>query len=390
MKRIAPLLALLLWAGASSAPAAAEEGGFPETAAFVPARVLGQRDGAPLYRAELLSPVYQVDRLYGSMRGPMTSQYFTLDHALGREGQPPELLWLTGYRAVMMEPDGVTQTSQEFMCHSNFDLDLTNWRLHFPTDLTFRDGRVFTLAQGQLGMRLPPGFAIPLMSNSPLGLDTQVLNHNVVGPPFGVRHRVQLEFQRDAELEQRPVPLVQRSVFGMALVKGPDGVFGVDPVEVDPEEHGPGCLPAPDAGGPLHHARDEHGRVFTSFWVVPPGRQVNHTRVTEQLRLPYDTTIHYIAVHVHPYAESLTLTDRTTGKTVFHSKVRQVEKGTGLAEVDALTSRDGLPIYAGHEYELTSVYDNPTDRNGDAMAVMYLYLRARDLEQALRRETAAP
>ena len=46
---------------------------------------------------------------------------------------------------------------------------------------------------------------------------------------------------------------------------------------------------------------------FSGHWVVPPGRQENRTLVTEWLNLRFDTTVHYIAVHLHPFAESLEL-----------------------------------------------------------------------------------
>ena len=42
----------------------------------------------------------------------------------------------------------------------------------------------------------------------------------------------------------------------------------------------------------------------------------DRTLVTELMSLPYDTTVHYIAVHLHPFAESLELIDLTTGKNV--------------------------------------------------------------------------
>ena len=37
------------------------------------------------------------------------------------------------------------------------------------------------------------------------------------------------------------------------------------------------------------------------------GREVNHTPVTSLMALPFDTTIHYIAIHLHPFAESVEL-----------------------------------------------------------------------------------
>jgi hypothetical protein len=96
--------------------------------------------------------------------------------------------------------------------------------------------------------------------------------------------------------------------------------------------------------------------------------------VTEFLNLPFDTTAHYIAVHLHPFAESLELIDRTTGETVFRAKVDGADGRIGIDRVDYLESAEGIPFYKDHQYELVSVYDNTSGEAQDSMAVMYLYL----------------
>ena len=111
---------------------------------------------------------------------------------------------------------------------------------------------------------------------------------------------------------------------------------------------------------------------------MKPGREVNQTLVTKILELPYDTTIHYIAVHLHPFAESLELRDLTTGQVVFKSSTRQFPDRIGLAHVDSFSSVEGIPIYKDHEYELVSVYQNITDKDQDSMAVMNLYMLDKD------------
>ena len=111
---------------------------------------------------------------------------------------------------------------------------------------------------------------------------------------------------------------------------------------------------------------------------MKPGREVNQTLVTKILELPYDTTIHYIAVHLHPFAESLELRDLTAGQVVFKSSTRQFPDRIGLAHVDSFSSVEGIPIYKDHEYELVSVYQNVTDKDQDSMAVMNLYMLDKD------------
>src|SRR5690606_29022197 len=111
----------------------------------------------------------------------------------------PELLWLTGYRAVMVGEDGETPMPQDYMCHSNLDLDSALHHRVFRHQMP-SDGRLFTLSQGQLEIDLPPGFGIPIWSGNDLSLTAQVLNLNPDGAPVKVRHKITIEYVRDADL----------------------------------------------------------------------------------------------------------------------------------------------------------------------------------------------
>ena len=108
--------------------------------------------------------------------------------------------------------------------------------------------------------------------------------------------------------------------------------------------------------------------------MVPPGREVNRTLVTQLMQLPYDTKAHYSAVHLHPFAESLEFRDLTAGKTLFKSAARNYEDKIGLDHVDYFSSAEGIELFKDHDYEIVSVYNNTTDEEQDSMAVMYLYL----------------
>lgn len=325
----------------------------------------------------VLSDPYTIDRPYRSMTGPYGTQAIQLGDV---EGDAEELIWITGYRAEMIDGEGAPQ-KQEFMCHSNLDIDVGSHRAKLATTSSFSP-RLFTLSQGQLEIRFPPGFGIPLSSSETLSLTTQVLNLNHLGDPLVVRHRVTVDYVRDADRDGPMVPLFPIGAYGLALLEGEDGYFGVE--EPQDTMHGPGCLPGESASE--HAYEDGLGRTFTGHWVVPPGRQVNRTLVTHLMRVPFDTTIHAIAVHLHPFAESLELRDLTTGTTVFRSGTEGFEDRIGLARVDAFGSAEGLPVYRDHEYEMVSVYENTTDEPQDSMAVMYLYLRDLQLEAELDRE----
>lgn len=328
-----------------------------------------------------LSEVYTVDRKYRSMTGPWSGQEIQLG-----DPQADELVWIVGYSAVMVGEDGETPMPQEFMCHSNLDLDVVAHLDAVGTHPAFNP-RLFTLSQGQFEIAFPSGFGIPVRSTEALDLTTQVLNLNVEGETFRVRHKVSIDYVLDREVGPGMVPLLPTAAYGLALTEGDsrDGYFGVEAPEE--EMHGPGCLVGESASD---HAYDDGlGRTFTGHWQVPPGRQENRTLVTRLMRVPFETTLHYVAVHLHPYAESLTLRDLTTGETLFTSRAKNYPEKIGLEHVDAFSSVEGVTVYPDHEYELVSVYQNDSGETQDSMAVMYLYLRDSHLEAHLDDERRA-
>jgi hypothetical protein len=324
---------------------------------------------SPTRRVEVLSEPYTIDRIYKSMAGPEGQQMVRL-----WPEDPPELLWITGYRVVVVGADGKSPVSQEFMCHNNLDFNPIVHAQLFGSQATF-SSRLFTLSQGQFAVDLPAGFGLPVMSNEPLYLSTQVLNHNRKDINIQVRHKVGIDFVRDKEAPAPLKALFPAAAFVVALLEGKDGHFGTaQPTEA--QKHA-SCLPgqqAPDSKYGQVVFTDGQGRKATGHWVVPRGREERHTLVTPMMRLPYDTTIHFVGVHLHPFATSLELRDLTTGKTVFKSRARGPKQGIGLDHVDAFSSAEGIPVSKDHEYELVSLYDNTSDTDQDAMATMFFYL----------------
>jgi hypothetical protein len=254
--------------------------------------------------------------------------------------------------------------------------------------------RSLTFLSPALEIRFPDGFGIPVWSDELLWLTTQVLNLDPSAPPADVRHRVTVDFLFDGDLAEPLRPLSMVGATGLVLLEdeAPDSVtlhsepprsespgaeapyFGIE--RPRQEEHGSGCMVGANAGE--HVYEDPQGRRFSGHWVVPPGRQVNRTLVTELMDLPYDTTVHYVAVHLHPFAESLELRDLSTGEVVFTARAENAVGRTGLTRVDHFSSADGVDLHRGHQYELISVYDNPTGQPQDSMAVMFLYVLDRE------------
>lgn len=317
----------------------------------------------PVQEVSLYSDTYRVDRIYRSMTGPASVRRFSFD----RQG-PPRLVWITGYRAEIVGADE-QQTSPEFMCHSN--LDFTDGQEH--ADLV-RDGartvrRLFTASQGQMAVAFPEGFGIPVLSNERFDLTTQVLNLNAQSRRFDVRHKTTLQFVMDENAGREMKPLYQFALQSMVLLEGPDGF----PAVPEGTGHGTSCAVGEAAMGE-QPIGDAFGRQFAAHWVVEPGRHVYHTPVTKMVNIPADsTTVHFIAVHLHPFAESLELRDWTTGESVFKSRARNREEAIGLRHVDSFASEEGLVLHKDHGYELIATYDNTSGEPQDSMAVMYLY-----------------
>ena len=348
---------------------------------FLALVLIGQ--GSPLARSpeqrkEFLSPVHFVDMKYKSMQGPITSQKVLL-----QEGTERELLWLTGFETSMVLPDGKTPASDEFLCHANLELDpgIHNKGLGLPTRNFAR--RVFTNSQGQMAVQFPAGFGLPMISDELLSIQAQVVNHNLEGDqlPVQVRHKLAVEYVRDRSLQTPMKALYQSTAIVMVSLEGHEAYVGT----LEPGEHAEGasCLPGEVAGGGMGRKsflKDSLGQKFSGHWVVKPGQAEWRTLVNDLLKLEFDTTIHFIAVHIHPFAEYVELRDLTDDKTLFRSKVRGLEGRIGLKHVDTLSSEEGIPVYKDHDYELVTVYNNTSDVDQDSMAVMFLYMHDREFQ----------
>lgn len=327
----------------------------------------------------LLGPVFTVDQIYPSMRGPQRTTAVQIDKDRGNER-----MWLTRFEARVVAIDGETPHSQEYMCHSNVDVSPREYRRQFRVSHPF-DGRFFTLSQGQTEIVLPEGFGLPVMGAETIRVSNQLLNLNPVVTPMSVRHRVVLEYVRDTDARGRIKPLFQVGLYGMKLIDGDTPYPHLS--SGDSAVHGPGCLPG-KAASP-HTFKDRNDQTFTGHWQVPPGREENHTLVTEVLNLPFDTTIHYIAAHMHPCGESIRLVDLTEGRTLFESRVKPMTDRVGIDHIEYYSSVEGIPLYRDHQYEVVSVYNNTSDQTSDAMAVLYLYLHDKEMEANMQMQELA-
>ena len=285
----------------------------------------------------------------------------------------PGVQWITGIETQVVDAAEQKPISQEFFCHSNLTFaENSGTTQHFNQMLggkTHLDWRLFTLVPGRLSIELPEGFGVPVPANAPLDYVTMSLNLNARNQTVNVRMRTTLHTVAADQANAPTKALFRRALY----VLQPHG---------DSVAMGPACMAKP---GTQHSGAGcgemvkgmENGLM--NHWMVPEGHHLYRTEVTPQINLPFDTTIHYATIHVHPFARWMELRDLTTGKTVLRLNAYNWTDRVGVAHVDELKSSKGIPIQRDHRYELAVDYDNTSGSTTDAMAIFYLYLLEKDL-----------
>ena len=70
----------------------------------------------------------------------------------------------------------------------------------------------------------------------------------------------------------------------------------------------------------------------------------------------------------------MALFDKTVNKLVWKGGARNHPERAHIVSIDSYSSTTGIPVYADHQYELVTTYNNPTAGNIDAMAVMRIFV----------------
>ncbi|HZC34869.1 MAG TPA: hypothetical protein VE242_04610, partial [Chthoniobacterales bacterium] len=251
-----------------------------------------------------------------------------------------------------------------------------NQRLGGKTHL---DWRLFTLVPGRLSIELPPGFGVPIPSDAPLDYLTMSLNLNPRNEAVNVRMRTKVHTIAAGQPGAPTKALFRRALYVLqpnseSAYAGPGCMANTRTQHV-----GAGCAEISTLNLLERKTLDRPGDGLMNHWIVHPGHHLYTTEITPQLNLPFDTTIHYATIHVHPFARGMELRDLTTGRTVLRLNSQDWPDRVGVAHVDEFKSIEGIPILRDHRYELTAEYDNTSGSKTDAMAIFYLYLLEKDL-----------
>lgn len=345
----------------------------------LPGRTGGETSGNGSNRVEIVSKPYTLDKIYMSMTGPCGNHPITclLPH------EKAQLVWLTGLQTAVLDADSRQTISPEFCCHANLTFDpkrMTPDRHNAEFDnSTHMDWRFFTLVPGRLQMSLPPGYGMPVLSDTPLDFFTMSLNLNVPDRTVKVRFRTMIDFVRDTDVTTPMKPLFRRALYVVQPLAG----SGMEHMKacVSMSHPGEGCVEpmAARAAGAVVSTKGgvqaQFGNDVTYHWMVPPGRHTYRVRVAaKELNLNAPTTLHYATAHLHPYGESLELLDLTAQRSVLKIGAEDYRDKVGVAHMGEFQSESGVVIAPDHQYELRAEYNNTTSSDSDAMAILYLYL----------------
>lgn len=316
----------------------------------------------------LRSKFLKIDTIFRSMQGPYELRN-AYAHAEG-------LIWLTSYGVQLIDGESTERLPDGYMCHNN--LNIVD-KASFPWQVKTYGSKVrlFTLTEGQTSVQLPPGFGIPYPAEHAFELVSQVLNHNEPDLRMEVLHEATLQYVRAGP--SALTPLYQQAVFVTKQTGGPKGEYNSNPQATFFSDESPelddiaNCQPSVDGSIP-NPFMDDYGRTYTGHWTLDTGTQVLHTDVTRQLNLPTSSRIHCIGVHVHPFAVSLELRDRSLDSSLFVASIENHPDRVGIRHIDAFSSAKGIAIHPDHRYELVSTYDCPERNKHSAMATMFLYL----------------
>lgn len=316
----------------------------------------------------LITPTLVVDQIYKSMEGPKVMRSFQIDY------KNDDLVWITSFETKAISTNEVDQLSNDYVCHTNIDFydgeHYSRWNLNERIGQNYP--RLTSMSNGIENYEFPEGYGFPVFSNENLFLSTQTLNHNIKSEPFSVKHEVNLGYKSHNKTMK---PLQSKTVFIMLPYDADNPFEG--PTEANPNM----CLPL-ETGN--HSYQNEEGESLSGHWVIFPGKEHYRYDVTHQLQLKDSTTMHHIATHLHPYAETLTLKDNTLDSILFTSEAKNYVDKIGLKNVTSFSSKEGIMLYPNHNYELILETNNTSAINQDMMASMFVFLYDKEMDEKLK------
>ena len=317
---------------------------------------------------KMISPTFYIDGIYKSMEGPKSSNYVQLS-------QDATLLWITGFKVKALDAKSKKQISNDFICHTNIDFNDVKYysNFHLENRIGKQYPRMTSLSHGLENFKFPEGYGVPMKGNDLLYVTTESLNHNIPDANFLIKHEVTIQYSK---VNKDIKPLMSKTVFiQLPYDKSDPFKSPLDPMANQ-------CIPVETKN---HSYDDGKGNKLSGHWVIPQGKKTYRSEINSQLQIKDSIRLHAAAIHVHPFANSLTLYDKTVNKPIFISRMNNHKNKIGLSNIEQYCSETGIWLYANHKYELVLEVNNTTPIEQDMMGSMFLFFYDAALDAVLKK-----
>lgn len=317
---------------------------------------------------KMISPTFYIDGIYKSMEGPKSSNFIQLS-------QDSTLLWITGFHVKALDSKTRNRISNDFICHTNVDFNDVKYfsNFHLEQRIGTQYPRMTSLSHGLENFSFPKGYGVPMKGNDLLYVTTESLNHNHPEANYFIKHEVAIDYlQKQTAMK----PLMCRTVFVM---------LPYDKADPFKEPTDPGkdyCMPVETKN---HSYEMADGSVLSGHWVIPTGKHSYHSSIDDQLQITDSLRLHAAATHVHPFATSLSIYDKTANKVIFRCNIQNHKDRIGITKIDAFSSEAGVWMYKNHHYDLIEEVDNTTKVDQDMMGSMFLFFYDQELDSVLKK-----
>ncbi len=318
---------------------------------------------------KMISPTFYIDGIYKSMEGPKSSNYVQLT-------QDSTLIWLTGFHVKALDAKTKKQISNDFICHTNVDFNDTKYFSNFHLDdrIGKQYPRMTSLSHGLENFKFPNGYGVPMKGNDLLFITTESLNHNLPDANYFIKHEVTIKYTKNNVAFK---PLMSRTVF----IELPYDKKDPYKTPLDPASNQ--CIPVETKN---HSYEDAKGNMLSGHWVIPVGKNTYRSDINSQLQIKDSLRLHAAAIHVHPFANALSIVDKTSKKVIFTSHMTNHKDKIGLSNIEQYCSETGIWLYTNHKYELVLEVNNITAIPQDMMGSMFLFFYDAELDAILKKQ----
>jgi hypothetical protein len=316
---------------------------------------------------KMISPDFYIDGIYKSMEGPKTSNFVQIS-------QDSTLLWITGFHVKALDAKTRKQISNDFICHTNFDFNDVKYfsNFHLEQRIGKQYPRLTSLSHGLEDFKFPKGYGFPMKGNDLLYVTSQSLNHNIKDASFLIKHEITIDYLKNRLLK----PLLSKTVYIMLPYDK------ADPYKSPLDPGKDFCIPVETKN---HSYENGKGSVFSGHWIIPLGKNAYRSSINNQLQIQDSLRLQAAAIHVHPFATSLALYDKTTRTTVFISQIVNAKNKISLSKIESLSTETGIWLYKNHDYELVLEVNNTSKKNQDMMGSMFLFFYDKELDDKIQK-----